>query len=225
MTVPFSSELLSAIRKITRDVDDFVTPDRVAAIKRIAEGIAQAEYRSTFDGAVVELEAACKFELGKAEGGPLLVENPPEPGMVPEREQPSWYAAEILAVIKRVRHHLANGEGSKAAAAAMNVGMLAAEVDARFDSPAARALRKRNETQRRISIAANVTKADTRDGRRCEVVLLATQSEYAGLSQRRLAERLASRIVRENPHDQNDETRRWGVGTIREDLGKLGLPR
>ncbi|HJO03358.1 MAG TPA: hypothetical protein QGG47_05250 [Acidobacteriota bacterium] len=48
-----------------------------------------AGYLCAFEREIVDLEYACKAELGKAEGGPLLVENPPEAGTVPEHESPT----------------------------------------------------------------------------------------------------------------------------------------
>lgn len=123
-----------------------------------------AGHLCAFERETVYLKDACKAELGKAEGGPLLVENPPEPGTVREHESPAWYAAEILAAIERVCGHIAGGDASKAAAETVTVGELAAELDARYDSPAAKAWRAVRRGGSMGSKEAQRTKQDAAAG-------------------------------------------------------------
>ncbi len=100
----------------------------------------EAGFLCAFDREVVYLKHACEAELGKIKRGPALVANPPYPGEFPEQEMPAGYAVRILAAIERVRAYRDAGD-SRALAEALIVGELAAELDAQYDSRAAKALR------------------------------------------------------------------------------------
>lgn len=188
------------------------------AFEKLKEDIAVLERAATFDGKVRILEDACKFELGQAEGGPLLVENPPEPGAVPEQESPGWCAVEILTNIERVRRHIANGEASKAAAVAMTIGERWAELDARFDWPETQAWRAHRAAQSRRSVDGNRTKRDNAIGRRriIELVLLPDYRDEFGKRDRPRGHLV--NWLREHRELQKSDGGRWSRSTIYEDL-------
>ena len=143
----------------------------------------EAGYLCAFDREVKFIEDACKAELGLAEGGPLLVMNPPKPGEeVPEQESPAWFAKEILAAGKRVRGHIAVGDASKAAAEAVTIGELVAELDAQYDSSVAKAwreLRRKRDAQLRhlseIGEKGGGRRAAAADELRCNVEAAANE--------------------------------------------------